>query len=69
MSVLYVYFYGLVCVPAALAFALSLIKQAIIYLGSLPGAFFWMRGRQSRENAELQPERSEPESLADVPVR
>jgi uncharacterized protein (TIRG00374 family) len=69
MSVLYVYFYGLVGVPAALAFALSLIKQAIIYLGSLPGAFFWMRGRQSRENAELQQERNEPESLADVPAR
>lgn len=43
MSVLYVYFYGLVGVPEALAFALSLVKQAIIYLGSLPGGVLWLR--------------------------
>jgi hypothetical protein len=42
-SVLYVYFYGLVGVPATLAFALSLVKQAIIYLGSLPGGILWLR--------------------------
>lgn len=43
MSLLYVYFYGLVGVPEALAFALSLVKQAVIYLGSLPGGVLWLR--------------------------
>lgn len=43
MSLLYVYFYGLVGVPETLAFALSLVKQAVIYLGSLPGGVLWLR--------------------------
>ena len=43
MSALYVYFYGLVGVPNTIAFALSLIKQLVIYLGSLPGAILWWR--------------------------
>ncbi|OQY26471.1 MAG: hypothetical protein B6243_14175 [Anaerolineaceae bacterium 4572_5.2] len=46
MSALYVYFYGLVGVPETLAFALSLVKQAIIYLGSLPGGVLWLRKQQ-----------------------
>ena len=45
-SVLYVYFYGLVGVSEPLAFALSLVKQAIIYLGSLPGGLMWLRRPQ-----------------------
>ncbi|MBN1220338.1 MAG: flippase-like domain-containing protein [Anaerolineae bacterium] len=45
MSLLYVYFYGLVGTPGTLAFALSLVKQAIIYLGSLPGGVLWLRRR------------------------
>ncbi len=45
-SLLYVYFYGLVGVPETLAFALSLIKQLVIYLGSLPGGVVWLRARQ-----------------------
>lgn len=45
-SVLYVYFYGLVGVPETLSFALSLIKQAVVYLGSLPGGVLWLRARQ-----------------------
>lgn len=45
MSALYVYFYGLVGVPQTLAFALSLVKQAITYLGSLPGGWLWLRRR------------------------
>lgn len=45
-SVLYVYFYGLVGVPETLAFALSLIKQGVIYLGSLPGGVLWWQNRQ-----------------------
>lgn len=47
-SVLYVYFYSLVGVPETLAFALSLIKQAIIYTGSLPGGVLWLLGRRKR---------------------
>ena len=69
MSVLYVYFYGLVGVPAAVAFALSLIKQAIIYLGSLPGAFLWLRSRQYHQEPEGLEERGEAEAMADVPIR
>jgi uncharacterized protein (TIRG00374 family) len=45
-SLLYVYFYGLVGVPATLAFALSLVKQGIVYLGSLPGGVLWLRRRE-----------------------
>ncbi len=41
-SVLYVYFYGLVGVSKPLVFALSLIKQAIVYIGSLPGSVLWL---------------------------
>jgi len=42
-SLLYVYFYGLVGIPQTLAFALSLIKQAVVYVGSLPGGVLWLR--------------------------
>lgn len=47
-SWLYVYFYGLVGVPEALAFALSLIKQGVVYLGSLPGGFLWLRADRKK---------------------
>jgi len=47
MSVLYVYFYGLVGVPQTLAFALSLVKQLVIYVGSLPGGALWLRSRDA----------------------
>ena len=50
-SVLYVYFYGLVGVPPTLAFALSLLKQGIVYLGSLPGGVLWLRGRKKAPSA------------------
>lgn len=52
-SMLYVYFYGLVGVPETLSFALSLFKQAIIYLGSLPGGWLWWNMRQ-RQPASVQ---------------
>jgi uncharacterized protein (TIRG00374 family) len=65
MSWLYVYFYGLVGVPETLAFALSLIKQAITYLGSLPGGVLWLR---SRERKKLVEQQSRSESVADLPV-
>jgi hypothetical protein len=51
-SLLYVYFYGLVGVPETLAFALSLIKQAVVYMGSLPGGVLWLRARERRGTAE-----------------
>ena len=51
MSYLYMLFYGLVGVPGTLAFALLLIKQAIIYLGSLPGGFLWLRRREKAGNS------------------
>ncbi len=51
MSLLYVYFYGLVGVPQTLAFALSLVKQLIIYLGSLPGGVLWLRSRGARKQS------------------
>jgi uncharacterized protein (TIRG00374 family) len=69
MSGLYVYFYGLVGVPQTLAFALSLIKQAITYLGSLPGGVLWWRNRSESQKAKGLKSRSEPESLADFPIR
>jgi len=53
-SLLYVYFYGLVGVSQPLAFALSLIKQLVVYAGSLPGGILWLQRRQqSRQAAEL----------------
>ena len=52
MSALYVYFYGLVGVPQTLAFALSLIKQAITYLGSIPGGWLWLRNRDRKVKQE-----------------
>lgn len=51
-SVLYVYFYGLVGVPQTLAFALSLVKQAVIYVGSLPGGVLWLRKSETGSKAE-----------------
>lgn len=42
----YPFFYGLMDVRLAnLAFAVSLLKQLIIYLTSLPGGVLWWRGR------------------------
>jgi len=38
----YIYFYGLVGMTTELALALSIVKQAIVYLGSLPGGGFWV---------------------------
>ena len=68
-SVLYVYFYGLVGITETLAFALSLIKQLVIYLGSLPGGVLWLRRREVNGRAENQENRGESENLVDLPVR
>jgi hypothetical protein len=69
LSVLYVYFYGLVGVPETLAFALSLIKQGIIYAGSLPGGVLWLWGREKRQRAatELQPD-AQPKALESLKI-
>jgi hypothetical protein len=40
------FFYGLAGVPADHAVAVSVLMQVIIYLGSLPGGFYWLRGRR-----------------------
>jgi hypothetical protein len=42
----YPFFYGLAGVPPSHALAVSLLMQAVVILGSLPGAFFWLRGRR-----------------------
>jgi uncharacterized protein (TIRG00374 family) len=42
---IYPFFYGLVDVPAGLAFAVSLLKQLVIYVTGLPGGVLWWRGR------------------------
>jgi glycosyltransferase 2 family protein len=44
----YPFFYGLAGVPPSHALAVSLLMQAIVIIGSLPGAFFWLRGRRRR---------------------
>ncbi len=41
----YPFFYGLVGVSQNLAFAVSLIKQLIIYVTSLPGGVLWWRSK------------------------
>lgn len=41
----FVFFFGLVGVPASSALVLSLVHQAIVYLASLPGAVLWWRAR------------------------
>ncbi len=38
----YVFFYGLVGIPEALAFTLSLLHQTVVYVAALPGAFLWV---------------------------
>lgn len=42
----FVFFYGLVGVPQAVALPVSLVMQIIIYVTSLPGGFLWWRSKQ-----------------------
>ena len=51
---IYPFFYGLVHVPANLAFAVALLKQLIIYATSLPGGVLWWRGRAGAGSAALE---------------
>lgn len=39
----YVFFFGLVGIAPALALAVSLLHQVIVYAASVPGAFLWLR--------------------------
>jgi hypothetical protein len=41
----YPFFYGLVGVPSTLAFTVSLLKQLVVYVTSLPGGALWWRRR------------------------
>jgi len=66
MSALYVYFYGLVGVPGPLAFALSLIKQVIIYVGSLPGGVLWLRREKKDPAAEVDSSDLEKEAAVEI---
>ncbi|GAB4547644.1 MAG: lysylphosphatidylglycerol synthase transmembrane domain-containing protein [Anaerolineae bacterium] len=52
----YPFFYGLVGVPASLAFTVSLLKQLIVYLTSLIGGVLWWRGRAGAGEAPGEPE-------------
>ena len=61
-SMLYVYFYGLVGVPDPLAFALSLIKQAIVYIGSLPGGLLWLRRQEKAREEEVVPSQAKEQT-------
>ncbi len=40
----YVFFYGLVGIPEALAFTLSLLHQGVVYIAGIPGALLWTLG-------------------------
>ena len=66
MSAFYVYFYGLVGVPGPLAFALSLIKQVIIYVGSLPGGVLWLRRQKKDPAIEVDPAEVEKEAAIEI---
>jgi uncharacterized protein (TIRG00374 family) len=50
----YPFFYGLVGVPSSLAFAVSLLKQLVIYVTGLPGGVLWWRGRAGTGDATRQ---------------
>ena len=52
---IYPFFYGLVGVQSGLAFAVSLLKQLVIYVTSLPGGVLWWRGRSGAGESSSQP--------------
>ena len=53
----YVFFFGLIGVSSALALAISLLHQAIVYAASLPGAYFWVGMREARGRVTIDDER------------
>jgi glycosyltransferase 2 family protein len=50
----YPFFYGLAGVPAAHALAVSILMQAIMFLGSLPGGVLWLVGKRQQPAAARQ---------------
>jgi glycosyltransferase 2 family protein len=53
----YPFFYGLAGVPVAHALAVSILMQAIMFLGSLPGGVLWLVGKREQRTApEQQPQ-------------
>jgi len=62
-SALYVYFYGLVGVSAPTAFALSVVKQLVIYLGSIPGAVLWISGPKRSEVEQVAPAKTDSSTI------
>jgi uncharacterized protein (TIRG00374 family) len=50
----YPFFFGLAGVPAAHALAVSILMQAIMFLGSLPGAVVWLVGKRQQPSAAPQ---------------
>ncbi len=44
----YPFFYGLAGVPVAHALAVSILMQAIMFLGSLPGGVLWLVGKRQQ---------------------
>jgi len=51
----YPFFYGLVGIPASLAFTVSLLKQLIIYAtGLVGGVLWWRQGRRQRRTGESE---------------
>ena len=51
----YPFFYGLAGVPAAHALAVSILMQAIMFLGSLPGGVLWLIDKRQRPATGTQP--------------
>lgn len=49
----YPFLYGLAGVPADHALAVSLLMQAVIILGSLPGALFWLQGKSRAQGVPV----------------
>ena len=47
----FVFFYGLVGIPAEVILPVALVMQFIIYLTSLPGGFLWWRSRHGETPA------------------
>jgi uncharacterized iron-regulated membrane protein len=45
-------------VPQSLAFTLSLLKQLVIYITSLPGGVLWWRRKAGAGETAAQPERA-----------
>ncbi len=56
MQTAYPFFFGLVGVPADHALAVSILMQAVMFLGSLPGGVLWLVGR--RQHAPTAPQNS-----------